>query len=463
MKTHLLLIACILSVSLTAQNAKQPSLRWFSDSLQQLVDRVSPAVVQISAQGLSGRNSDDSGAGRVRSERGTGSGVILDPDGYIITNAHVISSSTHIQVLLPEKDAATKYRSILKPPGNVVDAELVGMDRETDLAVLKVRTTGLPSLKLGDSATLHQGELVLAAGSPYGLRNSVTMGVVSSVARQVRPDDPMIYIQTDASINPGNSGGPLLNAEGEVVGINTFILSGSGGNEGVGFAAPSAIVRTVYDQIRKYGRVRRGQVGLVVQTINPEMATALDLPERVGAIVADVVPGGSAEAAGVEVKDIILSLDGKRIENARQFGVNIYQKAEQTVTLDVLRRGEKKAVRVAVLERPKDPDRLMSLVSKDQNLVPLLGVLATDLDEKVAPLMPSVRKLNGAVIVAALDEGPGADAGLRPGDVVYEINNRPVRGFKDLQEAAKTLKPGQPVVLHIERAGQWQFVQVDTD
>ena len=203
--------------------------------------------------------------------------------------------------------------------------------------------SGYPALKLGDSETLRQGELVLAAGSPFGLQNSVTMGVVSSVARQVRPDDPMIYIQTDAPINPGNSGGPLMNADGEVIGISTFIVSESGGNVGLGFAVPSAIVRTVYDQIRKYGRVRRGQIGLVVQTITPMLAAGLGLPDETGAIVADVTPGSPAAVAGIEIKDVILTLDGKVIENARQFGVNIYQKADQTVALELLRRGEKKA------------------------------------------------------------------------------------------------------------------------
>jgi serine protease Do len=289
------------------------------------------------------------------------------------------------------------------------------------------------------------------------------MGVVSSVARQVRPDDPMIYIQTDAPINPGSSGGPLLNADGEVVGINTFIVSESGGNVGVGFAVPSSIVRTVYEQIRKHGRVRRGQVGLVVQTITPRMAAALGLTNETGAIVADVVPSGPAAIAGIEIKDVILALDGKPIENARQFGVNIYQKADQTVTLEILRRGEKKSLQVAVIERPKDPDRLMSLVRKDQNLAPRLGILAVDLDEKVTPLMPGLRRLSGAVIVGALQDGAGAAAGLRAGDVVYEINNRPVKSLKDLMDAEGQLKVGQPVVLHIERSGQFQFVQVDIE
>ena len=463
MKQFTFLLAIVLVPGLRAQKAEPPSLRTFSHSLQRLVDKVSPAVVQISVQGLGGRGDDNNGLGRVRAQRGGGSGVIIDQDGYIVTNAHVVSLSKRIQVLLPDKDAQTKYRSILKPPGRIVDAALVGMDRETDLAVLKVPATGLTALELGDSESLRQGELVLAAGSPYGLQNSVTIGVVSSTARQIRPDDPMIYIQTDASINPGSSGGPLLNADGEVVGINTFILSGSGGNEGVGFAAPSTIVRTVYDQIRKYGRVRRGQVGVLVQTINPELAAALDLPIQVGAIVTDVLPGGAAAAAGIQAKDIILSLDGKPIENARQFGVNIYQKGEQTVALEILRGRESKSLKVAVLERPTDPDRLISLADKRENLVPRLGILAVDLDANVTPLLPSLRKLSGAVSAAAIEDGAGAASGLRAGDVIYEINNRPVAGFNELLAAAKDLKPGDTVVLYLERSGQLQFVQVDAE
>ena len=459
MNAHKLLIGFVLALSLRAQNA-QPSLRWFSQSLQRLVEQVSPAVVQINVQGLA--RAEDTRSGRVQTERGAGSGVMLEPDGYIVTNAHVVGSSTHIQVLLPERNTDKRYSSILKPAGKLVDAVLVGLDRETDLAVLKVSLTGQPTLKLADSGALRQGELVLAAGSPFGLQNSVTMGIISSVARQVSPDGPMIYIQTDASINPGNSGGPLLNSDGDVVGISTFIVSESGGNEGVGFAVPSSIVRNVYDQIRKHGRVRRGQVGLLVQTITPTLAAALQLPEETGAVVADVVPGGPAEAAGVQVKDIVLALDGKVIENARQFGVNIYQKADQVVTLDVLRHGEKKSLKVAVLERPKDPDRLMSLVSKDQNLVPRLGILAVDLDENVTPLMPALRRLSGAVIVGVTDDGAGA-AGLRVGDVVYEINNQRITNLKDLMLAANSLKSGMPTVLYLERSGQLQFVQLEID
>jgi serine protease Do len=453
-------LGLIFTVCLSAQNAQPPSLRFFSGSVQRLVEQASPAVVQIVAQGI-GRN-EESSSTRVRTERGGGSGVILDSDGYVVTNAHVVGASLRIQALVPERNADKRFASIVKPAGKLVDAELVGVDRETDIAVLKIAASGLPALKLGDSEALRQGELVFAAGSPFGLQNSVTMGVVSSVARQVRVDDPMIYIQTDAAINPGSSGGPLLNADGDVVGLNTFILSESGANAGVGFAVPSNIVRNVYDQIRKQGHVRRGQIGLVVQTITPALMAGLGLPNAPGAVVADVVAGGPAAVAGVEVKDVIVAMDGKPIENARQFGVNVYQKADQTVTLDLLRRGEKKTVKVGVIQRPKDPDRLMSLVKKDDSVIPRLGLLAVDLGQAMS-LMPTVRKLSGAVVVGAMEDGSAAAAGLRTGDVIYEVNNRPIKGLKDLVDCARDLKSGATAVLQIERMGQLQFVEVDVD
>jgi serine protease Do len=246
-----------------AQTAQQPSLRRFSQSPQAWTGQVSPGVVQAVVQPWRTRGA---ASGRVQTERAGGSGVVIDPEGYIVTNAHVVRTSTHIQVLLPERNTDKRYASILKPAGKLVDAELVGLDRETDIAVLKVAATGLPALKLGDSGALRQGELVLAAGSPFGLQNSVTMGIVSSVARQVRPDDPMIYIQTDAPINPGTAAA-LYSTRWRSDRHQHLLSSPNRGNKGVA-RCPSAIVRTVYDQIRKYGRVRRGQIGLVVQTIS---------------------------------------------------------------------------------------------------------------------------------------------------------------------------------------------------
>ena len=201
--------------------------------------------------------------------------------GYIVTNAHVVQGAHKVQVQLaaPRRGGA---RSILGPRPRLVGAQIVAIDEETDLAVLKVDEKALPFLELADSDGVRPGQLVLAFGSPLGLDSSVTMGVVSAVARQLEPDDPMIYIQTDASINPGNSGGPLVDTDGRVVGINTLILSQSGGNEGLGFAAPSNIVRNVFEQMRKYGRVRRGEIGVRAQTITPSLAEGLEAAARLG-------------------------------------------------------------------------------------------------------------------------------------------------------------------------------------
>ena len=257
-----LVSAAGLSAQTLTEKKVSATLDELNRSLQDLSERVGPAVVQIMTTGYGSiEGTDLSSAGLVVTQRRNGSGVILDSDGYIVTNAHVVKGARRVQVLLAVlPDERAQWRSILKPRGRMVSARIVGIDSETDLAVLKIEEKGLSSLELGDSDQLRQGQLVVAFGSPFGLGNSVTMGVVSSVARQLRPGDPMIYIQTDASIYPGNSGGPLVDTEGRVVGINTFILSQSGGSEGIGFAAPSNIVRNVFRQIRKTGRVRRGQI-----------------------------------------------------------------------------------------------------------------------------------------------------------------------------------------------------------
>jgi serine protease Do len=285
------------------------------------------------------------------------------------------------------------------------------------------------------------------------------MGIVSSPARQVEPDGPMIYIQTDAPINPGNSGGPLIDSGGELVGINTFIVSSSGSSAGVGFAAPSNIVRTVYEQIRKNGTVRRGHIGVKAQTITPALAAALQLKQDWGVIVSDVARGSAAEAAGLEIKDILLTMNGKVLENARQFEVNVYGKAGETIALELLRGADKLTKEIAVLERPADKGQL--LFKLQGVLVGKLGVLAVDLDEKVTPLMPSLRRLEGVVVAGiAVEAGNGTDS-LQSGDVIYSVNGAGVGTVNQLQSALEAVKAGESVAVQIERSGDLQFVVVE--
>src|SRR5207237_7823807 len=238
---------------------------------------------------------------------------------------HVVWNATRMDVELPfAATGGAQGRSIIKRRGRLVAANIVGIDHETDLAVIKVDAAGLPTVPLGDSDALRPGQIVMAFGSPLGFESTVTMGVVSAVARQLEPEDAMIYIQTDAPIKPGNSGGALVDADGRLVGINTLIYSQSGGSEGIGFAAPSNIVKNVFTQIRRNGRVRRGEVGVSPQTITPVLAEALALSEEGGVILADVDPKGAAAKAGLQAGDIVLALDGKPMENGRQFRVNLY-------------------------------------------------------------------------------------------------------------------------------------------
>jgi serine protease Do len=437
------------------------SLHGISEVVERLVERVDPAVVQIVTSGLA--PSEESASGLLKTSRSSGSGVIVDSEGYIVTNAHVVAGARRVQVIIPlTHDQAAQANSVLKPSGKTLPAEVVGVDAETDVAVLKVPEKGLLALDFADSEKLKQGQVVFAFGSPYGLENSVSMGIVSSVARQLRPDHPMIYIQTDAAINPGNSGGPLVNLEGRVAGVNTFILSASGGNQGIGFAVPANIVRRVYQQIRKDGYVRRGQAGVIAQTITPDMARALSLPRDYGVIITDVLPEGAAAAAGIQPKDIILQLNGKAMENARQFGVNIYQMAGETAAVELLRAGQTMTLKMAVLERPRDPGRLLRSITQKDNLVPRLGVLAATLDEKVTPILGPTRRLSG-VVVAALLAGAQAEGALIAGDIVYEINGRSAASLDEFRRLVAGLPAGHAAAFWLERSGQLQIVMVDIE
>jgi len=446
-----------------AQTKTPQTLEFLSSAFEELSRRISPSVVQVVVTGYGAMGDEAPSADALLGLRRTGgSGVILDPNGYIVTNSHVIEGARRVQVLVPRPSGTSS--SILRPRAQAVDATIVGMDSETDLAVLKVNERGLPALTLADSDALRQGQLVFAFGSPLGLENSVSMGIVSAVGRQLELDDPMVYIQTDAPINPGNSGGPLVDTTGRVVGINTLILSQSGGSEGIGFAAPSNIVKTVFDQIKASGRVRRGTIGVFAQTITPTLASALKLQQGWGVILGDVFPSMPAFAAGLQIGDVVLSLDGKRMENGRQFEVNLYRRAVgDTVTVDVVRGGQTMKFHVAVAEREDDPTRFADLVSRDRNIVPRLGVLALDIDERVKSMIGELRMPWGVLVAAKSTDSPSSEQSLEAGDIIVSLNGAPVKALAELRTIVGRLPARTPAVFQVQRFGQLMFIALELE
>jgi serine protease Do len=432
-------------------------LHQLSRSVEDLVKRVSPSVVQVLVTGLGPTEEGGSSEaalviGRLRS---LGSGVIVDPEGYILTNAHVLRGAQRVQVVLPSPLAsASPNLSILTSQGRTVDARIVGQSREIDLAVLKIKAKGLPALTIQKSSDLRQGEVVLAFGSPGGLQNSVTMGVVSALGRQPDPDSPMVFLQTDAPINPGNSGGPLVDVDGELVGINTFILTQSGGNEGLGFAIPSGIVAVAYPQLRKYGHLHRGEIGIHVQSITPSLAAGLGLPVDQGVIVSDVIPGSPAETAGLKIQDVIVSLDDKPVGSLPVFGMYFYMlKAGDRVKIGVLRGSEKMQMEIPVIQREHSVDLLADLVDPEKNLIAKLGIFAIEIDKKISAMLPGVREASGVIVAAKVAGFSGEENSLAVGDVIHAINGTTVISLDFLRSALDAIKPNSPVVLHVEREG----------
>jgi serine protease Do len=428
---------------------------------REIAARVRPALVQVLTTAESAPGSP---AGVSSPERGTGSGVVLDPDGYIVTNAHVVQGAQQVKVVLGTPARPPDGRSVLKPQGRTARARVVGMDLDTDLAVLKVEEKGLPALELADSEGVAQGQVVLAFGSPLGLDNSLSVGVVSAVARQLKPEAPMIYIQTDAAINPGNSGGPLVDLDARVVGINTLIFSQSGGSEGIGFAAPSNIVRSIFDQLRRTGRVRRSHIGARAQTITPALAAGLGLPRDWGVVLSDVTPDGPAHRAGARIGDVVVALDGKPMENARQLEVNVYQREPgRELVLELRRSGASRIARVVAVERPDDPARFSLRVDAEKDRVHGLGILGLDLSDELLGLLPPLRARAGVVVAAATADGAPTVDPLLPGDVIYSVNDRAVSSLAQLREALAALAAGAPCVLQLEREGALRYLVVDRD
>ena len=429
--------------------------------MKQLAARVRPAVVQIFSTGYARpeQGDDDSvNTALLSKQTSTGSGVILTSDGYIVTNNHVVDNARKIEVKLPTRGGT-------RTQGMTLAAKVVGVDRDTDLAVLKIDAQNLATLALADSSQLNQGELVMAFGNPFGLEGSASTGVVSSTSRQLKEDDPLAYIQTDAPINPGNSGGPLVDMEAHVVGINTMIYTRSGGSEGVGFALPSNVVK---NGVRpdSQGRARASRAhrrGIADASLRrwPKGSAWRRTGAWWSATWKRTAP---AAKAGVMIGDIVKAFDGKTVEDASQLENAIYGLAlAESVKLDLLRDGKTIDVTVPVHEREDDPQRFADMVNPEDNLIPKLGILAMALDEKIAAMLPELRHEYGLVVAARTPMAPYSGSEIETGDVIYEMNRMPTLTVKGVRDILEAMKSGDAVVLQVERGGRLMYLALELE
>src|SRR6202453_3128408 len=451
-----------------AEATRKDLLVEFNESLQELTARVSPSIVQVQVTGYRAINDkNDTDASTIGRQRSLGSGVIVDPDGYIITNAHVVKGAQRVRVVLtPTTAGDSQVRASLglgehSPPA---DARIIGIAPAIDLALLKIEQKNIPSMVFSDYTQLKKVHLLLAFGSPEGLENSVSMGVVSAVARQADPDVPSVYIQTDAPINPGNSGGPLINTSGQLVGINTFILTESGGSQGLGFAIPSSVVEFVYHELRKYGRVHRSIIGAQLQDITPDLAAGLALGKQRGVIVSDVTPDGPADKAGLKIQDILLSLDGRAMGSVPLAEMIISTRpAGALMQAEVLRGTQRLTLSIPVSEQKNDVDQLGDLVDPEKDLVTKLGIYGVEIDGQLAKQLEDLREPTGVIVAALAADSMGVEADLQPGDVIHALNGKPLATRGQLRAALKALPTGGAGVLQVERDGKYLYVTFEMD
>ncbi|MGO9014265.1 MAG: DegQ family serine endoprotease [Dissulfurispiraceae bacterium] len=431
--------------------------RGFSD----IVKAVSPAVVNISSIKTLKRQPTPFDEffdflypfpeGRVKKwkEQSLGSGVIASPDGYIITNYHVVEQSDDIKVILFDKRS---FR-----------AKIIGSDPKTDLAVIRISAKDLPVIPWGDSDRLQVGEFVLAIGNPFALSHTVTMGIVSAVGRvDVGIADYENFIQTDAAINPGNSGGPLVNIKGQLIGINTAIFSKTGGYQGIGFAVPSNMVRLVMDQLLKKGKVVRGWIGVTIQELTPELAQKFGLKFSEGALVSDVAQGSPAQVAGIMRGDIILEFDGKKVEDVGVLRNMVAQsRIGDQVGIKLLRRDKMLATVVNIVELPTDASDMTSgVVSSKQetNENALSGVAATDITRSIIKQLGVEYDEKGVVVVKIEPDSPADEAGLKKGDIVQEVDRQRISNLNEFNKAAAKVRPIDTVLLFVNRGGKKFYV-----
>jgi len=471
MKTRLLCLvvfACV-STFVYSQNQtpeKAPSvLHDFDQALEEVAERAMRSVVEIDVTGYGAPEHDEDSSQLLHLQRSLGSGVIVDPDGYIVTNNHVVAGAMRIRVILaPATVEIVPYHTSLARKQRVYDAKLVGTNRYADLAVLKIEEKNLPFISLPDELyRVHLGQTVLAIGSPEGLDHTLTKGIVSAVGRQPDLDRPMVYIQTDAPINPGNSGGPLIDRDGNLVGINTFIYTSGGGSEGLGFAIPEPIVRFVYNGIKTHGIVHPVTIGAHAQTITSDLAKGLGLPQDWGVIISDVDQGSPAETGGLRSRDVVVSVDGIPIDSLPKYTAFLYlHLAGHPMQIRVLRDSAEATASVTPVEAPQTIDNLSDFINPRTDLIAPLGIFVLDLSGVLAESIPT--RSGKGVIVAGLVKGePSTLANVQPGDIIRSINQRPVVNTAGLREQLAGFKTGDAVVLEVERQSVIQYVAFEME
>ncbi|MEW6388485.1 MAG: DegQ family serine endoprotease [Thermodesulfobacteriota bacterium] len=375
-------------------------------------------------------------------QRSLGSGFIIDPKGLIITNNHVIEGADKIRVRL---EGGKEYQATVK-----------GRDPKTDLALLKIEAPGnLPSLTLGDSDAIRVGDWVIAVGNPFGLGHTVTQGIISAKGRVIGAGPYDNFLQTDAAINPGNSGGPLLNLKGEVVGINTAIVSTG---QGIGFAIPSNLAKTIIPQLQEKGKVVRGMLGVQVQVVTPELAKSFGLSEPKGALVAEVNPGSPAEKAGIHRGDIIIEFNGHPIQEMNELPRLVAAtKPGAKATVKVLRNGKEKTLPVTVTELKEERQ---AAGPREKAVESPSGLVVEELDASMARRF-GLKESRGAVVVQVVPGSPGAEAGIRPGDLILEINGQTVQKIGDYQRLMAGLEKGAHARFLIKRQGHTLYFSVE--
>ncbi|MGD9596896.1 MAG: DegQ family serine endoprotease [Steroidobacteraceae bacterium] len=428
-----------------------------------IVQKYGPAVVNIDVvsrqdarggiQGPPGMSPDDPfydffrrfgiptpRGGNMPPTRGEGSGFIVTPDGYILTNAHVIDDATDVTVRLTDRREFT--------------AKVIGSDKRTDVAVIKIDAKDLPTVRIGDPSQLRTGQWVIAIGSPFGFDNSVTAGIVSGISRSLPDDNYVPFIQTDVAVNPGNSGGPLFNLNGEVIGINSQIYSRSGGYMGLSFAIPIDVAARVRDQLIKTGHVSRGRIGVTVQEVNAQFADSFGLDRPRGALVSSVEEDGPGDKGGLEPGDVILSVDGNAVERSAQLpGIIAGIKPGTRATLEVWRNKATKRITVKVGELDEPMQKVAMRDGEDADKYAELGIAVRPLD----PREKSQVETSGDLVIVGV-EGSAALAGLQRGDIILGANGADVSTVKELRDAVR--KSGKAVALRIQRNGTEIFVPV---